>query len=141
MEAYKSALEATGQTGDQVWLSLDQKIKTVQRTVTDLTVTQQEYTGTFVEGMDKALKQYTQDAPTAFQAGATVAKSVTADMERDFTTFFNHTSKGFLNFHDLAVSLCNDIENALIKTLLVHPLVASLTGAVSGYNPNNSMID
>jgi hypothetical protein len=100
--------------------------------VNDLTVDSLKYTGTFAQGFQQEMVQYTNNAQTAFQAGAAVAKSVASSMEQDFMKFFDHTSKAFMNFHDLAVSLMNDIENALIKALVVNPLVSAITGAISG---------
>jgi lambda family phage tail tape measure protein len=132
LERYKAALEATGQTGDQVWLSIEQKIRSVQKAVNDLTADSLKYTGTFSQGFQQQMAEYTENAQTAFQAGASVAKAVTSSMEQNFMKFFDHTSKAFMNFHDLAISLMNDIENALIKALVVNPLISTITGAISG---------
>jgi hypothetical protein len=140
LNRYKEALQAAGQTGDQVYLSLLEKIRSVEKAVNELTAANKEYTGTFGEGFQKGVLEYQYSVKTAFQGGQEIAKSMTSSMEKDFMTFFDHTSKGFLNFHDLAVSLLADVEKALIKTLLVQPLVAAITGAMTGNTPSASSL-
>ena len=137
---YKEGLEAAGQTGDQVYLSLLEKIRSVQKAVNELTAENKAYTGTFGEGFQKGVTEYQYSVKTAFQGGEEIAKSMTSSMEKNFMTFFDHTSKGFLNFHDLAVSLLADVEKALIKTLLVQPLVSGITGAMTGNMPSASSL-
>ena len=91
------------------------------------------YTGTFAQGLESGLKTYVASMDTAFKAGQDLVKVATDSMTRNFTDFFDVTSKGFLDFQKLAISVLGDIERQLIKTLISQPLTQGITtGNFSG---------
>ena len=117
--------------GDQNWLSIQEKIKATQKLVNDLTVASKDFTGTMAEGWTRGATEYAYSVKTSFQAGQELAKVTTASMEKNFTDFFDASSKGFLDFGKLAINVLEDINRELIKVMLVQPLVKGITGGSS----------
>jgi lambda family phage tail tape measure protein len=132
LEGWKAGLEAAGQTGDQVYQSILQKIKAVEKATTDLTVANQVYVGSFGEGMKIEILKYSASVNSAFNAGASLANTASKAMENSFTSFFDATSKKFLDFNSLALSVFGDIERQAIKLAISQPLTNSIMGSLGG---------
>lgn len=89
-----------------------------------------EQTGTLQEGLTEGIKRYINVLTTEFQKGLSIVRDVTQAMEGAFMNFFDVTSKGFMKFHELARSILNDIYKALLRTLIVQPLVGAITRGI-----------
>jgi hypothetical protein len=85
---------------------------------------EKKFYGTFGEGM----KEGFQNMQTAYQDGLQAAQEITQGMTSAFESFFDYTSQGFMNFRDLAMNILNDIYKALMRTLIIQPLVQGIEG-------------
>jgi hypothetical protein len=110
------------------WYAQQDAIDRTRQSLLELNLALKEQTGTFKEGLIEGLKRYQRDAQTAFQGGLQVVQDVTSGMKSAFGTFFDYTSDKFMDFGKLATDILNDIYKAVMKALVIEPLVQGLTG-------------
>jgi len=91
-----------------------------------------EYTGTFTEGVQSGMAQYTASLESNFQRGVRIAEDTASAMTDGFNSFFDHTSDGFLDLANLARNVGNDVYKSMVESLISKPLAAGLGTFVTG---------
>jgi tape measure domain-containing protein len=61
---------------------------------------------------------------------ASIMDSTTNSMENAFMNFFDATSNGFLNFRDLALNVLNDIYKAVLRNMVIQPMVGGIMSSI-----------
>lgn len=110
------------------WYSQQEAIDQTRQSLLQLNLALKEQIGTFKEGLIEGLNRYQRDAQTAFQGGLRVVQDVTSGMTSAFETFFDYTSDKFMDFGNLAMDILNDIYKAVMKALVIEPLVQGFMG-------------
>ena len=64
--------------------------------------------------------------------GYNVAKAGITALENGMMDFFDVTSDGWLDWHNLATNILSDIYKQLLQQLLIKQLVSGITGAIAG---------
>lgn len=77
----------------------------------------------FTIGFKEAGKQYDDLAQNILEA----TRDITRGMENAFMDFFDVTSQNFMKFGKLITSILGDIYKALLRALIINPLISGLT--------------
>lgn len=94
--------------------------------------------GTIKDGIAYQIEQYKKTIPTAYEQGINIMKNLTSTLQNGWMSFFDYTSKGFMDFGNLATNILNDVYRQIVKMSVVNPLVNSIMGGISSYlSPRN----
>ena len=89
--------------------------------------------GTIKDGIAYQIEQYKKTIPTAYEQGINIMQNLTSTLQDGWMSFFDYTSKGFMNFGNLATNVLNDVYKQIVKMSVVNPLVNSIMGGVSSF--------
>jgi hypothetical protein len=104
----------------------------VRARLLDLKKQMRDYTGSVMEGFKEGLQRYADANSGMFKNMADAGEQCAKAMESGFATFLDYTSDKFLNFRNLAVSLLHDVYMALVRAMIVQPLVSGIAGLFGG---------
>ena len=79
------------------------------------------------DGADKNAKKMTDTAKKTAKAIYEEFKGLNRQLTSSFESFFDYTSDRFLKFGDLVESILNQIYMQMMRTMVINPLVGSLT--------------
>jgi len=131
LQLYEQQAVAIAESGNiEAWLQMQQTIEGVRDKIVDLQLQLRELTGTFKEGFAEGVREYLNKTQSAFLRAKETAQQVISGMENAFTGFFDVTSDKFMKFGKLAESILNSIYQALLRALIIQPLVGAITGAL-----------
>ncbi|MDH4100608.1 MAG: hypothetical protein OEV28_08530 [Nitrospirota bacterium] len=97
-----------------------------------------ESNGTFLDGFIQGLTKLKSETKSAFQVGVEVAREAANAMSNAFSSFFDYASDKFLKFSELAQSILHDIYMAMVKAMIVNPLVNGFEGWFSSIGKGNA---
>ena len=89
--------------------------------------------GTIKDGIAYQIEQYKKTIPTAYEQGINIMQNLTSTLQDGWMSFFDYTSKGFMDFGNLATNVLNDVYKRIVKMSVVNPLVNSIMGGVSSF--------
>ncbi|OPY15248.1 MAG: hypothetical protein A4E66_00167 [Syntrophus sp. PtaB.Bin001] len=100
------------------WYSQLNAIKGTKSKFIELKNANQEVTGSFTEGWIKALKDWNDNAQTAFTAGREMARQTAQAMQDSFAEFFFDVLEGkFSSLHDYIKGFATSVNKILANTL------------------------
>ena len=117
---------------EEAWLLMQQQIQGVRDNIVDLNERIRELTGTLSEGFLEAIYEYSEKVSSAFMRAKEAGSQMISSMEKAFMEFFDVSSKGFLNFGNLAKTILLSIYKEMLKILVIQPLVRTITGFFGG---------
>lgn len=62
-----------------------------------------------------------------------IMNNVSSGMNNSFESFFDTQSSNFMDFRNLANNLLNDIYMSIMRTMVIQPLVSSITSGIAGF--------
>jgi hypothetical protein len=116
------------------WEDLQRQIDEVTKSLTPLQVKLIETNGTLGQGIAGGLRQWAYQAQTAYGAGAEMVTSTANAMQRGLATFFDYSSKGWLNYKSLVTNLMHEIYMETMKAMLIRPLIGGPGGVDAAGN-------
>jgi|GEM_PF-5945623 len=66
----------------------------------------------------------------------TIMEDVSSGMNNSFESFFDAQSDNFMDFRNLANNILNDIYMSIMRTMVISPLVNSITSGIAGFAGN-----
>lgn len=125
----KQQLEGQGFTGVQAYQDINRALQEYKNNQKELN----EYTGTFMEGLEEGIKRYVKTIESGYQSGLQVVQNVTHAMESSWASFFDYTSDRFLKFGDLARDILHSIYLEMVKAQIVKPMVSATMTFAQGF--------
>lgn len=121
----------------EAFLELGERIENIRERLIELNNELKSVTGTALEGFIQGIKDYLEQLPSSFESARQGAREIISDMGKAFTNFFDVTSKNFMNFKSLVISILQTIYKELLKVLLIQPLMRAIgigfTGIFGGF--------
>lgn len=92
--------------------------------------------GTALQGIQAGFQRYTEESGTEYTRMKEATYNISKAMEDNFSSFFDNVLFEGKSFSDSMISLFQNLSRSIIdemmKAMIVKPLVASLTGGLSG---------
>jgi hypothetical protein len=85
-------------------------------------------TGAIGKSFDLISRDYADTGKNILDA----TKTITSGMEDSFSNFLDYTSDKFLDFKSLALDVLNEIYKAMLKAMIIQPLVNGITSGLGG---------
>ena len=91
----------------------------------------------FMDTMDQGVQFYLQQLQFQSQNSAQqivdIMNTMSSSMTSAFGDFFDSTSKGFMDFGNLATSVLNDIEKEIMKMYVISPAINAIMDGIGSY--------
>ena len=91
----------------------------------------------FMDTMDQGVQFYLQQLQFQSQNSAQqivdIMNTMSSSMTSAFGNFFDSTSKGFMDFGNLATSVLNDIEKEIMKMYVISPAINAIMDGIGSY--------
>lgn len=143
LQSYQDQLQAVKDIvgSDEEQLTLQTSIGNELRTIAKIRAGIAQRTGTYEEGIKKGFSDWAYDAASAFEQGAASAVAVANTMEEAMLGFLDTTGDAFLDWEKLVINVLHEIQQEMLKALIVKPIVKAMTEGMGGsMNPMGGFI-
>ncbi len=130
IERLRLELEKDNFSPDQIEKIIAAEEKALAKTNAFSTIRIQNIT-TLKDAMDLYQEQTLVSAQSYGEQIIEIMNNVSSGMNNSFESFFDTQSSNFLKFNTLATNILNDIYMSIMKTMVIKPLVNSITSGIT----------
>lgn len=130
IERLRLELEKDNFSPDQIEKIIAAEEKALAKTNAFSTIRIQNIT-TLKDAMDLYQEQTLVSAQSYGEQIIEIMNNVSSGMNNSFESFFDTQSNNFLKFNTLATNILNDIYMSIMKTMVIKPLVNSITSGIT----------
>lgn len=132
IEKLRLELEKDNFSADQIEKIVAAEEKALAKTNAYSSIRIQNIT-TLKDAMDLYQEQTLVSAKSYGEQVLEIMNNVSSGMNSSFESFFDTQSDNFMDFRNLANNILNDVYMSIMKTMVIQPLVSSITSGIAGF--------